>query len=522
MNSTLWRSASPEPRFPELAESSMRFDVAIVGGGITGVTAALLLKRAGKRVALLEAHTIGAGVTGASTAHLTQLVDTRYVELERRFGVDGARMVATSSRRSIQLIEKFVEELHIDCGLRRLPGFLYASNAEQADALEAELAAAVRAGVVASLVWSAPGFPLPITKALRVADQATFDPFAYVARLARELDGPGSRVFEDTHVVAIHDGEPCRIETREDGPDLLATHVIIATHSPLNRVQLLTKLTHAQSYVVSGPVKTPLEGLYWDMETPYHYCRTQQTAGGPQLIIGGEDHATGLETDTEQRFARLSRYAGQFDMTPTRHWSAQVVESIDGLPYIGRNGASSRVSTATGYGGNGITFGTVAAMLLCDRILERTNPWAELYESGRLKPLTTFAPFVAAGAGALAAFTKGALKAAELTSVDALARDHGAIVEVDGKRVAVFRDAGGALHSVSPICTHLGCHVSFNQSEKTWDCPCHGSRFTPDGEVLDGPAIAPLATQFLPPPRPEVVTASPRITLLPATMLDHP
>ncbi len=487
----VWAAPQFEPVFRPLEASDVEIDVAIIGAGVTGLTAALLLKRSGKRVAVFEARQILAGVTGSTTSHLTQIVDTRYHVIEEKFGRDGSRLVAESNGAAIDLIELIVNQLKIDCGFERVPGFLFAETSQQHDELQFELPATIRAGVLAAAQALPPGLPFAVKGAMRVENQGQLDPRAYLVPIALEVNSNGSYVFEKTPVIAIHEGTPCWLETAA-GPTVKAKHVIVATHSPLNVVLLQTKIAHYQSYVVSGPVTQPTGGLLWDMADPYHYVRTQQTTHGLQLIIGGEDHKTGQEPNTEAAFERLTEYARRFHMVPDRRWSAQVVEPVDGLPFIGRNSGSSKVFVATGYSGNGMTFGTVAAMVLSDLILGRPNPWASLYDATRIKPVASLKSYITENVDFPLHLVGGVFKTPEARSVDEVKRDEGKIVLTEGKRLAVFRDDEGELHAVASVCTHLGCHVSFNSAQKSWDCPCHGSRFSIDGEVLDGPAIKPL------------------------------
>ncbi|MBL9037603.1 MAG: FAD-dependent oxidoreductase [Archangium sp.] len=486
----LWASARLDRSFSPPPPGPLSVDVVIVGGGITGLTSALLLKRAGKRVAVLEARHILDGVSGATTAHLTQMLDTRYHVLEDRFGEEGTRQVAASNAAAIELIELITRELKIDCGFARVPGFLFAETQAQRDELEEELHAVLRAGMNAA-AQGAPPLPFPVKLAVRVENQAQLHPLKYLVPIAHEIHSHGSFVIEHAPVTAVHDGTPCSVET-STGLTVTAPQVIIATHSPLNRVLLLTKLAHYRSYVISGPVPKAMDGLLWDMADPYHYVRTHQTRRGPQLVIGGEDHKTGQEPDTEGAFERLTEYAKRYRMVPTRRWSAQVVETVDGLPFIGRNSGSTNVLAATGFSGNGFTFGTLAAMILTDRVLGRPNPWTDLYDATRIKPLASLKSYITENIDFPFYFVSGAIKPPDVLSVADVGVNEGKIVRVDGKQLAVFRDGGGDLHAVSSVCTHLGCHVGFNSAQKSWDCPCHGSRFSVDGEVLDGPAVKPL------------------------------
>jgi glycine/D-amino acid oxidase-like deaminating enzyme/nitrite reductase/ring-hydroxylating ferredoxin subunit len=490
MTESLWVSA-PSNAYPPLERDNLMVDVAVVGGGITGVTAALLLKLAGRKVALLEARGVGEGVTAGSTGHLSEVLDTRYVELEKTFGSDHAKLVGASSRAAIEQIATLDSSFEARSRFERLPGFVFSEKSEERDALRAEAECMRRLGLDAAFTEDVP-LPFPVRAGIRVENQAMFHPLAYTRKLAARIPGDGSYVFERTRVHNVDDGEPCHLHVRK-GPSLRATHVILATHAPLNELVLGTKVAQYRSYVVSGPVANAPRGLFWDNEDPYHYVRPYSHDGSRELIVGGEDHKTGQDDESEARFERLATYAARFGLEKPRHrWSSQVVEPVDGLPFIGKESHAEHVFVATGYSGTGLTFGTLAAMLLTDAVIGIANPYAELYEPGRLKPLTKLASLLAENIDFPLHLFSDALRPTTARSVDDIRQGDGKIVRVFGRRAAVYRDDGGRLHAVSPICTHMGCHVAWNSVEKSWDCPCHGSRFDCDGNVLDGPATDPL------------------------------
>lgn len=487
---SLWMDTSAGPAFPRLEQSGLHVDVAIIGSGITGTSAALLLKNAGKRVAVLDAQRVASGVSGRTSAHLTQVLDARYHQISRKFGQEGAKLVAESTGAAIDLVERWVSELRIDCDFERLPGYLFTEHAADVDELGRELEACRKAGLSAE--FAAPPLPFPTKAALRFANQAQFHPRRYLLPLLGRIPGDGSHVFEGSRVLAIDEGEPCRVHT-EAGPTLSAERVIVATHAPLNRVLLQTKLAHYRSYVVSGPVSHAPYGLFWDTADPYHYVRAHRVDAGYHLIVGGEDHKTGQEPDTEAALERLIAYASRFGLGAVTHkWSAQVIEPVDELPFIGANAGMRRVYVATGFSGTGLTFGTLSAMILSDACLGRHNRFAALYDATRIKPLASLGSYLSENVDYPLHLLSDALRPPDAKSVEEIRRGEGKIVRVNGERLAVYRDELDALHAVSPVCTHLGCMVRFNTTEKTWDCPCHGSRFRVDGSVVNGPAVRPL------------------------------
>jgi glycine/D-amino acid oxidase-like deaminating enzyme/nitrite reductase/ring-hydroxylating ferredoxin subunit len=465
--------------------------VAIVGGGITGLTAALLLRREGMAVVVLEARSIGSGVTGSTSAHLTEVLDTRFHVIESKFGRDGALLAARSSREAINHIEGWVNAFGIDCDFRREPGYLFTEREDQLPELQLEFDACVRAEVQVAHA----DLPLPLAAkgALQFRHQAQFHPLRYLHRIAERFVEEGGVIYEQSPLTELEEGAPCVLKTA-NGTTLNAKRVILATHSPLNRLLVQTKLSHYQSYVVSGPAPLGIgDGLFWDMEDPAHYVRTAEVDGVRQLLVGGEDHKTGQEVDAAAAFDRLTVWASRLGLRVERRWSSQVIESVDALPFIGRNAASTRVFIATGFSGNGLTFGTLAGMMLSDACLERANPYEALYSATRIKPLASLKNYLAENIDFPVHLIGDALKPADASSVDEVAPGEGKLVRIGLSKVAVFRSREGVLQAVSAACTHLGCLVSFNNAEKTWDCPCHGSRFGTDGRVIAGPAVTPLS-----------------------------
>jgi glycine/D-amino acid oxidase-like deaminating enzyme/nitrite reductase/ring-hydroxylating ferredoxin subunit len=491
---SLWRATHPVRSFAPLTRN-IEVDVAIIGGGVSGVTAALILSQAGKRVALLESHAIAGGETGNTTAHLTEAADAHYRRLIRDFGEDAARLVAQSTRDAIAWMEATMTTAHIACGFERVPGYLYTERASDLDSLADELDAALHAGC--AVQWT-DEVPLPFQTAggVRWEHQGQVHATAYLEGVLTEALAHGAQVYEHTRVVGVHEDEPCRIET--DRATVRAPHVFVAANVPINnRVLLHTKIAAYRSYAFAGATSTPISnGLFWDTDRPYHYIRTQRLNGQTYLIVGGEDHRTGEALDTEGRHERLVAYAHErFGDVPAEfQWSGQIIEPVDGLPFIGRNAIAQRVYVATGYAGNGMTFGTLAGMIVSDLILHRHNPYVELYDATRVKPIAAAYDFMRENLAypkRLVTDRLSAVSAAE-RGVQSLRPGEGAIFGSDEGHIAVCRDRGGIVHACSAVCTHLGCEVAWNQAEQTWDCPCHGSRFASDGTVINGPAVTDL------------------------------
>jgi len=456
----------------------LEVEVAVIGAGITGLTAALQLHRAGKRVVVLELSTVGAGSTGDSTGHLTACLDASYAELISCFGEDGARTAAQSSMEAIDFIERTVTELDIDCDFVRTPGFRFSQTAKGASSLMREETLTRKLGLATSFSRDAP-LPLATTGSLRFENQAQFDAPRYCQALAAALP---DAVYGDTLVESVDAGTPCVV--RAGGQAVTAGAVIMAAHVPINRVPALQdRLSPSTSYTIAfglGGTRFP-EGLFWDTEEPYHYIRLVWDKDRQLLLVGGEDHPTGQEPNTKKRFDALEAYARKnFDLQSAEyHGSGQVFASADGLPYIGCLPGMTNVQVATGLSGTGLTFGTVAGILMADNILQRPNAWKELYRPSRVNS--------AAAPEGPKKSPLGRSKNSRHGRWPNVPVGEGRVAEIDGEKVAVYRDQRGSLHALSAKCTHMGCIVQWNGAAQSWDCPCHGGRYRPTGEVLCAP-----------------------------------
>jgi glycine/D-amino acid oxidase-like deaminating enzyme/nitrite reductase/ring-hydroxylating ferredoxin subunit len=495
---SVWMKSAPAADFPPL-DADAQAEVCVVGAGIAGLSTAYLLAKAGKSVLVLDDGPVGGGQTRRTTAHLSNAIDDRYVEIERIHGADGAMLAAKSHTAAIDRIEATAAEEAIDCEFTRLDGYLFCPPDEPADFLEQELEAARRAGLTGvNLVPGAPVKAFDTGPTLRFPRQAMFDPMKYLNGLARAFRRRRGQIFGRTHAATITGGSPCTVTTAA-GHVVTCEHVVVATNVPVNdRVTMHTKQAPYTTYAIglSVPAGAVTSALYWDTLDPYHYVRLQHgmDSGTDVLIVGGEDHKTGQADDAASRHAKLELWA--------RHrwpecgdvafrWSGQVMETVDGLAFIGRNpGDDEHVYIATGDSGMGMTHGTIAGILLTDLITGRGNPWAELYDPTR-KRVKALGEFVKenlnVGKQYLDWVTGGDVSAAE-----EVAPGTGAVVRRGLHKVAVYREPGGRLHEHSATCPHLGCVVHWNGGEKTWDCPCHGSRFDAVGRVICGPANSDL------------------------------
>ena len=496
-STSIWMATANTPSQSRLREN-IRTDVCIIGAGIAGLSTAYLLGREGRSVVVLDDGLIGGGMTGRTTAHLTNAYDDRYVEIEKVHGGEASRLTAESHTAAIQKVSEIVAGEKIDCDFEWLDGFLFAHTPESVDLLNDELAAAHRAGLTGvEKVARAPVDSFDTGVALRFPRQAQFHPLHYMEGLARAVKRDGGRLFGQTHATKIEGGSDARVET-SDGPVVSCECVVVATNTPVNDlVAIHTKQAPYVTYVIGVrvPKDSITRALYWDTGDPYHYVRLQTENGYDVLIVGGEDHKTGQANDGFERYGRLEQWTRERfpQMLEVKfRWSGQVMEPVDGLAFIGRNPLDeNNVFIATGDSGQGMTHGTIAGMLLSDLIQGRKNKWEDLYSPSRirLKSLPEYASENINVAGQYADY----VTAGDIKSESELKPGEGAIMREGVSKVAVHCDQNGNVHKMTAVCPHLSCIVAWNSTEQTWDCPCHGSRFSVEGRVYHGPANTDLS-----------------------------
>jgi glycine/D-amino acid oxidase-like deaminating enzyme/nitrite reductase/ring-hydroxylating ferredoxin subunit len=493
-----WSASATFPQYAPLAGDT-EADVVVVGAGITGLTAAYLLAKAGRRVVVLERGRCAAVDTGHTSAHLTMVTDVRLSDLASAFGRPHAQAVWDAGLAAIAMIDDIVQEHDIDAGFEWVDGYLHAPRGNAArdvsEGLRADATLANELGFDAEYLDPVPLVDRP---GVRFPNQARIQPRRYLAGVAKALVALGGRIHEHSGADEFSD-HPRAVKA--NGHTVSCTDLVIATHNPLVGVGGMagatlfqTKLALYTSYVVAGRVTRGAvpDALWWDTADPYQYLRVDPRRDHDIVIFGGEDHKTGQREDTEACYRRLEEQLRAIvpDVELTHRWSGQVIETPDGLPYIGRS--ADHQYAATGYAGNGLTFGTLGGIMIADAILGRANPWTELFDPAR-KALTRGAwDYVKENADYPYYLIRDRLAGAEAKSLRAVRRGEGKVIERNGARVAAYRDAGGTVSLRSAICTHMGCEVAWNNAERTWDCPCHGSRFTPGGDVISGPAEAPL------------------------------
>jgi glycine/D-amino acid oxidase-like deaminating enzyme/nitrite reductase/ring-hydroxylating ferredoxin subunit len=493
---SIWTAGSRAPR-PAL-EGDQEADVAIVGGGIAGLTAAALLKAEGFSVALVEARRIGGGETSRTTAHFTLVRDSRFEQLRHTFGEAGIQQLATAGWASLNQVVQLIRQHELKCDFERLPGYLFTEREGERRALDAAAAAAAAAGVPAERLDHAP-LPFATAGAVRYPLQAQLHPGRYLAGLAAAIEGEGVKLYEHSRAVAFEDGDPCVVTT--EGGTVRAKAVLVLTDVPVSsRVLMPARLLPYRTYVVAAEHSPALPGLFWDTDSPYHYLRSHRIDDRDWLIVGGEDHKVGEEQEPQGRFDRLENYVRErlHIAEMEQHWSGQVQESPDGIPMIGKSPLARHLYVGTGFGGTGIMDGTLTGMILSGLIAGHAPEWAGIFSPTRIKAAGT-GRVLSHGAGFTRHLVTDRVKPADGRELELLPPGEGRVMELSGEKLAVFRDESGAVHALSPVCPHLGCHVNWNSAERSWDCPCHGSRFDARGQVLHGPATQGLAERGLEP-----------------------
>lgn len=495
-----WMTTAEVPTKSPLNENT-RADVCVVGAGIAGLSTAYLLSREGVSVVVLDDGPIGGGMTGRTTAHLTNALDDRFFEIEHLHGLEGARMAAESHTAAIDFIARTVKEEKINCEFERVDGYLFVPPRQPRKILDDELAATHRAGLAkVEKVERAPIDSYNTGPALRFPKQGQFHPLKFLAGLAEAIERRGGRIYAPAHASKFEGGRRAQVQI-SGGFSVACNAIVVATNTPVNDlVAIHTKQAPYQTYVIAArvPAGSITKALYWDTGDPYHYVRLQRIGRGSNaydlLIVGGEDHKTGQKDDGAKRLATLERWTrARFPMVESieYRWSGEVMEPADALAFIGRNPMDApNVFIATGDSGNGMTHGALAGILLTDLILKRNNPWEKLYDPGRVT-LRALPELVKENANVAVQYADY-IKPADVQSLEEIKPGNGAVVMRDGSRVAAYRDEQGVVYERSAVCVHLGCIVNWNTLEKTWDCPCHGSRYTAHGQVFQGPANSAL------------------------------
>ena len=490
-----WIATTPSTSFEPL-ERDEQADVLVIGGGIAGLTAAHLLSKAGKSVVVVDRERVAMAETGHTTAHLQIVDDTRLRDLVERFGFEKAKARWDAHLEAVRTIESIAQEEGIRCDLQRLDAYLFSPHRRDGRMLREEMKLARKMGYAVEKA-DPDELPFEAKHALRYPDQGKFHPRKYLLGLVDGMRRRGVRFYEGTEVVDIESGTPARARTRE-GHVLTGDWVLETTNTPFDvRVKLHSKLSSYRTYVIGAKVPKGLfaDALYWDTLDPYHYVRVEPRSDHDFVIVGGEDHKVGHGAD-EMPYDKLEEFLSQAteQHDVVHKWSGEVIETADDYPLIGRiPGLGANELIATGDSGTGMTNGTLAGLMLAERVLGRGTPWDELFAPGRVTlEKGPVKEWVRENVDNTMHTLGTLLRPADADGVEDIGPGEGAVIRRGLKKYAVARRADGTLTACSAVCTHLGCTVSWNASETSWDCPCHGSRFTPEGEILHGPASQPL------------------------------
>jgi glycine/D-amino acid oxidase-like deaminating enzyme/nitrite reductase/ring-hydroxylating ferredoxin subunit len=487
---SLWQDSVMPYVTRNKAPKNKKFDVIIVGGGITGISTALLLQKASIRTCVIESHHICFGTTSGTTAHLNTVMDTPYFKIQKNFGKEKAERVAQSAEKALHLIKSNISTYRINCGFENNEAYLFSANKEQTEELEQIGRACLEVNLDVDYVSNLP-INLRFEKILEIRGQAKFHPVKYVHGLAAAFEEAGGVIIENNRVLNADENSEIKIETEQG--DYFADCLIYATHVPPGVNFLSARCAPYRSYAmaVSWDDHPYPDGLVYDMEDPYHYYRTQSINGSKYFIIGGEDHKTGHDENPMNHFRNLeSHVRANFHIDEIEYkWSSQYIESDDGLPYIGGfPGKNGKILVATGFGGNGMTYSSVAASVLKNILLNREDPLIKLYDPNRLKPIAGFSSFVKENVDSLKHFISKFFPKEKLHELAGLAPGEAKLVNYEKHVLALYKDSDGELHALNPVCSHMKCTVTWNNAENTWDCPCHGARYDIDGKVVTGPA----------------------------------
>ncbi len=489
-NKSLWQESVTSYTSKHKIIPDAIVDVLIVGGGITGISTGLELQKAGKQCMIIEKFNIGFGTTGGTTSHLNTFFDTTYDQIISDFGEKNAQLVHKACNASLQLFNKNVQWYNIDCGFSWKDGYVYALDDEQAKYLDKVVDASQKAGCEVEYVNNIP-VPIPFIRAAKFSGQAQIHPTRYIHALADAFEHAGGYLVQNCGLE--HFESHALVEVRTNMGKIRAKKLIFATHIPPSINLLHFRCAPYRSYAMAVRLNDDAypDGLAYDMHEPYHYYRTHEVNGEKYLIAGGEDHKTGHESNEEFCFTKLENYISKyFDIKEISYkWSSQYYEPSDGIAYIGHlPGFTDNVYVATGYSGNGITYSHIAAITLRDLITTGESEFEKLFNPNRIKPVAGFTEFVKENADVVKEFIGKRLSQEKIKSLAEIAKGEGKVVKYEGESIALYRNEQGTLHAINPVCTHAKCIVQWNNTERSWDCPCHGARYTANGEVLTGPA----------------------------------
>lgn len=482
-------------RYGTVFSEDLKYDVVIIGGGITGISTAHRLQLSGLNCLLLEAKNLGFGTTGGTTAHLNDFFDTTFKEAIGKFGLDNARLLADAGKEAMRVFRSNVTQHSIDCDFEEKTAELFAVDQDQVSQLEDIVEGAKEVGYQMHYTDRI-DFPIPFKKAVRIPGQAQFHPIKYIRALADLFIEHGGAVVENC-LCHSHEESEEGVLLRTSLGEVRAKHAFFATHTPPGISLLHFTTAPYRSYVIAFSLKgnSYPRTLGYDLYDSYHYYRTHQIDGKKMVIAGGEDHKTGHTGDAGACFSRLEDHCRQqFDVDRVEYaWSSQYYEPADGLPSIGVLPSSEgRVFVATGFRGNGMTFGTLSSAIITDLINEGSSRYEALFNPKRFRPTAGFTTFIKENATVLKDMIGDKIGMEGIRSLADIGAGEAKVIRYEGRSYAVFAEQDGELHVLRSTCPHAKCEVRWNNAELSWDCPCHGSRFNVNGQILTGPTTTGL------------------------------
>lgn len=498
---SLWNFDSKTNTTFESLENNLKIETVIIGGGITGITAAARLAKAGKEFCIIETHNIGQGTTGYSTGNLYITVETLYQNIIKKFDYNTAELVYNTRNKAINFIEETINKYNIKCNFKRRPFYFFTNNKAMTSLISNEVSVLLNLGVNIQTIDQLP-FSTNFINAAKIDNQARFNPLTYITTLAKHLNSMGCKIYEQTPCININKQGDYYIITTPKG-NVKAKKIIIATHLPIgiNKHQLLA--FPYRSYAIAVKLKDSKysNGNFWDIDQPGFAISTHNIASEniDILIVSGSSHKTGQPTKNhEQNYQIIQNYIYKhFNVDIiVNQWSAQHYQPSDGLPYIGPISAKEKnILIATGYNADGLTYGTVAGLVLAGLIQDIESKESKIYYSNRFKPLASAKKFLKENINTTLKYLTDYPSNVDTKDLSNVQAGEGKIIEKNGQKFAAYRDKDNKLHVVSAVCTHLKCIVRWNEAEISWDCPCHGSRFNIDGSIIEGPTLCPLKKQ---------------------------
>jgi glycine/D-amino acid oxidase-like deaminating enzyme/nitrite reductase/ring-hydroxylating ferredoxin subunit len=493
---SIWRSFSAGSDFPS-QEQSLSVDVAVIGGGITGITTAQLLKESGYKVAVIEALKVGGGSTGHSTGNLYIAVEEGFDRIQSKYDTETLETVVEARGSAMALIENNINRYSIDCDYKKQPWYLFSSNDESEERIGKVLQAARDAGINAEEVDKGE-LPFKVQRGVKIKNQAQFNPLRYVQQLAKHIASDNCIILENTRVVTIDEEDEDCIRLETDRGNVHAKYVVHATHTPKgNLFDFHSVLGTYREYGIAVKLASGNypQGIFWGYynENERFSIRSYTHEGSNFLLAVGQPHRVGQQEDNEENIKNLEKFlAERFDVDEvTNRWGGQNYKPADLLPYIGRKSKGSNIFIATGFSTDGLVWGVVSAMLINDLVNGNETKYTKLFDASRHNVLKAAGNFVKENISNAGEILRDYIFISDTKAGD-IPIGEGKVIEVEGKKVAVFHDDSGNVKACSAICTHMGCVVHWNKAEKTWDCPCHASRFDTDGCIIEGPALKPL------------------------------